>query len=117
MKHHRNAAGFSFDEMKRREFLRLGLLTGGAAMLPSFGVPWARADGGVVSGEFFPTSPRILNPFSDPLPIPSPLAPSDPSTWADPSGTLCPPNLDNNSPVGYPNQIPDLLKPSWRRYD
>ena len=117
MKHNTTAAGSRLTDMNRRNFIRLGLLTGGVAMLPSVGVPWARADGGVVSGEFFPTSPRILNPFSDPLPIPSPLAPSDPSTWADPSGTLCPPNLDNNSPVGYPNQIPDLLKPSWRRYD
>ena len=115
MKQHSNVAGSRLTDMNRRNFIRLGLLTGGVAMLPSVGVPWARASGG--SGEPLAISPRILNPFTDSLPIPSPLAPSDPSTWADPDGKLCPPDLDNNSYVGGPCQIPDLLKPTWQRYN
>src|SRR3954469_4650250 len=37
-----------------------------------------------VDADFFPTSPLILNPFVDPLPIPKALRPG----WRNPDGTL-----------------------------
>ena len=55
MKQHSNVAGSRLTDMNRRNFIRLGLLTGGVAMLPSVGVPWARASGG--SGEPLAISP------------------------------------------------------------
>ncbi|MCX6923939.1 MAG: multicopper oxidase domain-containing protein [Verrucomicrobia bacterium] len=110
------------SEMRRREFFRWGVLSGGAAMLPILGVPRANAasgsgGGGVqIGNESLPTSPRILQPFKDKLAIPQPLAPSDPRNWKDPNGVPCPPNLDNNSVVGGPCQIPTLYQPLWNRY-
>ena len=72
--------------MSRREMLRRLGLASGAAMMASYGLSGTRAfAAGVV--EVYPTSPLILNPFSDPLPIPAPLQPSDPSTWATPPPT------------------------------
>jgi FtsP/CotA-like multicopper oxidase with cupredoxin domain len=48
-------------------------------------------ENGVVA-EPFPTSPLILNPFKDLLPIPPVYQPSDPTTWRDPrTGVLAPP--------------------------
>jgi FtsP/CotA-like multicopper oxidase with cupredoxin domain len=42
--------------------------------------------------EPFPTSPLILNPFKDPLPIPPVYQPSDPTTWVNPrTGVKAPP--------------------------
>jgi FtsP/CotA-like multicopper oxidase with cupredoxin domain len=110
------SAGSSF-ELRRREFLKWSMLAGGAAMLPSLSAPWAFADGGGGGGsEPLAISPRILNPFTDLLPIPKPLAPCDPSAWVDPSGKPCPPDLNNNSPVGFKHQIPSIY-PNWRGYD
>src|SRR3972149_2904172 len=74
--------------MNRRELLRWGLMAGGSALLATFGARnrSARADepGDNGGGEPMPLSPLILVPFSDPLPIPQPLAPVDPGTWAVP---------------------------------
>jgi FtsP/CotA-like multicopper oxidase with cupredoxin domain len=69
----------------RRDFLKTsGLVLGSAALIGSRALPvWAK-DGCDMGIEPFPTSPLILNPFNDPLPIPQPLAPSDPTTWRDP---------------------------------
>src|SRR5512141_1002911 len=75
----------------RRDLLKFGgaaALAGAAALGP--GSKRALADGGLSCGggqviEAFPASPFILSPFTDPLPIPSPLAPcttDDISTWA-----------------------------------
>ena len=92
-------------QLSRRDLLKLsgGILIGSAgALRPS----WARAQtpsmypfpfpiegatiGCGVGAEPFPTSPFILSPFTDPLPIPAPLAPVDPidvGTWANPPGS------------------------------
>lgn len=66
--------------LSRREMLKRIGLFGGAAMMASFGLANRAMAGGSIS-EVFPTSPLVLNPFNDLLPIPAPLAPSDPSTW------------------------------------
>ena len=79
--------------MKRRDFIKLGALTGGGALLTSLGVRPEKVFGqglfspssiAAIGDESFPTSPLILSPFSDPLPIPEPLAPSNPATWGIP---------------------------------
>lgn len=79
---------------KKRELFKLGLKTGimfvGAALIGSSGLGLTKTFGqqscGQTTGviEEFPVSPLILNPFADQLPIPVPLAPSDPSTWGTP---------------------------------
>src|SRR6266498_4467946 len=79
--------------LNRRELLKLGLLSGGAALIGSRALrptpAFALCD---VGDEPFPTSPLILNPFKDLLPIPPVYAPSDPSTWRNPrTGALAPP--------------------------
>src|SRR5450432_151287 len=81
---------FDFTKLSRRELFQLSLMTGSAALI---GAKVARADGGVscntlppmpydidtLTGaqalEVFPTSPFILNPFTDPLPIPQAMKP------------------------------------------
>ena len=77
--------------LTRRDMLKLS--AGGAGMfaLTASGleIPRASSDGGSVYVEAFPTSPLILNPFKDPLPIPNALAPIPKSvvdTWASPPG-------------------------------
>ena len=79
------------DDVKRRDVLRLaGILVLGSAAtelepvgaLASAGSPvtGAAAVAGCADGdtkEVFPTSPQILSPFTDPLPIPLPLRPVD----------------------------------------
>ncbi len=78
--------------LTRREVLKLGALSGGAALVGSTLFAPTRAFACDTGGEPFPTSPFILNPFTDPLPIPPPLAPSDPTAWSDPrTGLLAPP--------------------------
>src|SRR6266508_4067310 len=71
--------------LNRRELLKLGLLSGGAALIGSRALrptpAFALCD---VGDEPFPTSPLILNPFKDLLPIPPVYALSDPSTWRNP---------------------------------
>ena len=62
--------------MDRRDFLKLGVVAGAGTLLTSYGIKPAQAQ---VSD--MPTSPLVLEPFSDPLPIPQPLAQSDPRTW------------------------------------
>ncbi len=79
--------------LNRRELLKLGLLSGGAALIGSRALrptpAFALCD---VGDEPFPTSPLILNPFKDLLPIPPVYAPSDPSTWRNPrTRVLAPP--------------------------
>ena len=92
-----------FNRLSRRELLKYG----GAALMVGYGglrstpalarpaAPFQQAGCGV-GGEPFPTSPLILNPFSDPLPIPRALAPSNPIDWKD----------ENGDTVAVPYQIP-----------
>src|SRR5512146_1247632 len=79
-------------QLNRRELLKLGLMSGAATLIGTSrlgALPAWACDVGI---EPFPTSPLILRPFTDPLPIPPVLRPSDPSTWRDPrTGLLCPP--------------------------
>jgi len=65
--------------MNRREMLRvLGLSSGALLGLGALAPRLARgqaAVGGPLYIEVFPTSPFIVNPWTDPLPIPAPLKP------------------------------------------
>jgi len=120
----------------RRTILRLGAIGGaGAALVTAqgIGVPFLSqkgllsADGAFAATstalgdnlfyvEAFPTSPLIVSPFSDPLPIPKALAPvpkSEYSTWKNPPGPG--PGQQNSlgnerhqiwpSQIGYPDPI------------
>ena len=62
--------------MSRREMLRTLGLSGGAAVLAISGLGTGTAYGAIYN-EVFPTSPLVLNPFTDLLPIPTPLEPSE----------------------------------------
>ncbi len=64
---------------------------GGHALLSPDGAFAATADAlaGVLYLELFPTSPLILSPFTDPLPVPRALAPvskSEYTSWKNPPG-------------------------------
>ena len=82
--------------LTRRELLRSGLIVGGSLLaggllVDSAGFRTAAAHavthdpvGAALYIEVFPTSPLILNPFTDGLPIPLPMLPSSPATWGSP---------------------------------
>lgn len=89
-------------KLGRRDLLKITAGAGAAAAVAAVAGP-ARASSGSGSGgsssggtcsgldaiEAFPTSPLILRPFTDPLPIPTALAPEDPAsvaTWANQPG-------------------------------
>ena len=94
------------SRVARREFLRLGAIGGAAVAAGAVASTWApdlRRRGllsskGVFDAasiawadelyvEEFPTSPLILNPFTDPLPIPKALAPEvDWKSWSRRAG-------------------------------
>ena len=76
------------DDVKRRDLLKMaGILALGSAatglepvMFASTGSGEAGSLAGCADGdakELFPTSPLLLSPFTDPLPIPLPLQPVD----------------------------------------
>src|ERR671926_1888179 len=80
--------------LTRRDMLKL--TAGGAGMFAltasGLAVPrgFAGGGGGSIYLEAFPTSPLILSPFNDPLPIPKALRPvpkADVDGWASPPGT------------------------------
>jgi FtsP/CotA-like multicopper oxidase with cupredoxin domain len=86
--------------LSRRTLMNLGLATGAAALTrrawgsscppgfidqSPFDIALATTGAGV-GGEAFPTSPFILNPFTDPLPIPQALQPG----YRQTDGTLTP---------------------------
>ncbi len=103
--------------MSRRELLKRGLLSGGAVVLGSKALAPSRA----FAGEEYPVSPLILEPFIDPLPIPTeaPLAPSDPGTWTTPDGVPLPPDPNFNGwnahqvwvPPSVHYRIPIVFRP------
>jgi FtsP/CotA-like multicopper oxidase with cupredoxin domain len=86
------------DARKLNRRKMLGLVSAGGALVGSGILDPARIfaqgcspDLGLVP-EPVPTSPLILSPFTDQLPIPTALRPSDPTTWRDPrTGALAPP--------------------------
>jgi FtsP/CotA-like multicopper oxidase with cupredoxin domain len=80
--------------LTRRDMLKLGaggagmmaLTAGGLAVPRGFG---ASGSSGSTYIEAFPTSPLILSPFTDPLPIPTaaaPVAKSEVDGWSSPPG-------------------------------
>lgn len=98
----------------RRELLKLGLMSGAVSLASVMGLRPIRALAQQVCSplgdviENFPTSPLILNPFKDPLPIPPVYQPSDPSTWRDPrTGALAPPGpgLHQQDSFGGTHQV------------
>ena len=70
----------------RREVLKL---TAGAAATIAAGPALGKSGGGTTPGpcsglqaiEAFPTSPLVLAPFTDPLPVPQAARPADTSSW------------------------------------
>src|SRR4051794_37872784 len=107
------------DGVSRRSVLKWGAVGGlgvGVAAAQGFGSPFLAQKGllspdgafGATSTaigdlllytEVFPTSPLILNPFSDPLPIPPaarPVPASEHSGWARPPG----PGLGQQNSIG-----------------
>lgn len=94
-------------KFSRREIIKLGLMTGAAAMVGGNLLRPTRANGGIYT-EVYPTSPLILNPFNDPLPIPKALAPvplSEAGSWSTP-----PSPYQQDCLGGVPHQVwPDKL--------
>lgn len=93
--------------LNRRDLLKLGsgLLVGAATAsrtTPTYAGPVNTSCAGQGYTEVHPTSPLVLNPFTDPLPVPVPLAPSDPNTWGSP---FPPPNPNLQDSFGTPHQI------------
>jgi len=91
--------------LSRRNMLKLS--AGGAGMFAigagGLAVPRGLAGGGGGGGgslyiEAFPTSPLIMNPFSDELTIPPALAPTDPYTWDSKGGLPDPKKQDSLDP-------------------
>jgi FtsP/CotA-like multicopper oxidase with cupredoxin domain len=88
----------------RRDMLRLSLMAGGASLIG--GRAWGQAcvdqtpvdigdvafTGCGVGTEPFPTSPFIMQPYTQPLPIPRALRPG----WRHPDGTLASPGDPNS---------------------
>src|SRR6476646_7603990 len=85
-------------KLSRRELIKLSMLCGAGMLVP--GRTWAQQCAGfidqtahdidIITGltpiEVFPTSPFILSPFTDPLPIPGAMLPG----YRQPDGTLTP---------------------------
>ena len=79
--------------LNRRDLLRLGggVLLAGAAGIRAYASSGAVRgglmqetpclDGGPLYTEVFPTSPFVLQPFTQDLPNPAPLKPSNPANW------------------------------------
>jgi FtsP/CotA-like multicopper oxidase with cupredoxin domain len=78
--------------LTRRDMLRLSAGGAGMFVLTASGLAVPRglgAGGGALYIEAFPTSPLILSPFNEPLPIPKALAPIAKSVvdrWSSPPG-------------------------------
>src|SRR5690349_21389168 len=89
---------FDITKMNRRQLIKLSMMCGAGMLVPR-GL-WAQSCSGfidqtpqdidIVTGltanEVFPTSPFILSPFTDPLPIPQAMLPG----YRQPDGTLTP---------------------------
>ena len=89
---------FDITKMNRRELIKLGMMCGASMLVPgrmfaqqcSGFIDQTPQDIDIVTGltanEVFPTSPFILSPFTDPLPIPQAMLPG----YRQPDGTLTP---------------------------
>ena len=104
------------SRVARREFLRLGAIGGAAVAAGAVASTWMpdlrkrgllSAEGVFDAGsiawadilyvEEFPTSPLILSPFTDPLPIPKALAPEPYVDWTNWSNAPGPGDGQQNS--------------------
>src|SRR5437867_8001065 len=100
--------------LSRRDMLTVGALGLGSVVLPLAHLG-ARAVADSIYIEAFPTSPLVLNPFRDPLPIPNALAPIPKSivdTWTNrPAPGIGQQSSDGGthqlwpSALGYPDPI------------
>ena len=80
--------------LTRRDMLKLSAGGAGAFVLTSSGLAVSSGlarggGGGSIYIEAFPTSPLILSPFNDPLPVPKALQPvpkADVDAWRSPPG-------------------------------
>ncbi|MFN8491557.1 MAG: multicopper oxidase domain-containing protein [Caldilineaceae bacterium] len=115
--------------VSRRTFLRLGAAsavvlaagTTGGLFVPDLSRRGLLSPDGVLDAasialaagiytEVFPTSPLILTPFQDVLPVPKALAPVDPKTLKDPwTGKLAPPGPG----VGQQNSLGNETHQVW----
>jgi FtsP/CotA-like multicopper oxidase with cupredoxin domain len=79
-------------ELGRREVLKLTAAAGAATAITAVAPSRARAQtacSGLNANERYPVSPLILRPFTDPLPVPSAMRPTDPAVvaaWASQPG-------------------------------
>jgi FtsP/CotA-like multicopper oxidase with cupredoxin domain len=93
--------------LSRRDMLKLSMGGAGMFALTASGVVIPRvvgagASGGSVYIEAFPTSPLILSPFNDALPIPKALAPVAKSvvdTWSSPPGPQNQDHVNGGAPA------------------
>jgi FtsP/CotA-like multicopper oxidase with cupredoxin domain len=88
--------------LTRRDMLKLSAGGAGMFMISAGGlaIPQGFAGGGSGGGgslyiEAFPTSPLILNPFTDPITIPKAMRPVDPTTWDSTGGLPDPKHQDS----------------------
>src|SRR4051812_17647870 len=95
-------------QLTRRDMLKLSSAGAGVFALTAsgFAVPRGFAGGGGGGGslylEAFPTSPLILNPFTDELVIPQAMRPVDKANWTNPTNVFDPKKKDAK---GNPAQI------------
>src|SRR5471030_29804 len=103
---------FDFTKLSRRDLFQLSLMSGSAALiggkmaqgqtvncrsLPPMPYPIDVLTGAPAL-ELFPTSPFILSPFNDPLPIPQAMRPG----YRQPDGTLAAADEENDWQVRQP---------------
>jgi len=98
--------------LNRRDLLKLGggLLVAGTASLrettaQAFGGGQITACAGTGYIEVFPNSPRILNPWTDPLPIPAPMKPSSLAEMTASIATPPGPEAGRQDSAGHTHQI------------
>jgi FtsP/CotA-like multicopper oxidase with cupredoxin domain len=116
-------------KLSRRELIKLSLMVGGGSLLGA-GRAWGQfvacnalpaqpydidIETGLSAIEIFPTSPFILNPFSDPLPIPMAMRPG----YRQPDGELLAPNSGDWQvrTSGFGANIVSAPSPSTGRQD
>jgi FtsP/CotA-like multicopper oxidase with cupredoxin domain len=106
----------SLSNLSRRDMLKLGAATGAAAAVgvvagrptPALAAGGNQAATGSCTGlqaiEAFPTSPLILQPFKDLMPVPKAASPIDPAvvaTWSSPPD----PGVGRQDSAGHTHQL------------
>jgi Multicopper oxidase/TAT (twin-arginine translocation) pathway signal sequence len=102
------------NNLSRRDVLKIGAMGGAASAVGAIGIgaaalgPSAAAAQTACTGlqaiEAFPTSPLILRPFTDPLPVPKAAPVIDPAvvaTWANKPG----PGVGQQDSAGHTHQL------------